>query len=61
VGTVGTDALRFEAVGTVQNTNDLRDIYEVAALYPGSAMSAFAGAYVDKNLQLVVPLLPDGK
>jgi hypothetical protein len=61
VGTVGTNTLRFEAVGMVQSTNDLRDIYEVAALYPGNAMSAFASAYVDPNLLLVLPPAPDGK
>jgi len=61
VGTVGTNTLRFEAVGVVQSTNDLRDIYEVAALYPGDALSAFTAAPVDPNLFLVQPPAPDGK
>jgi hypothetical protein len=50
VGTVGTNALRFKAVGVVQSTNDLRDIYEVAALYPGNALSAFAACNVNANV-----------
>lgn len=61
VGTVGSNALRFEGVGMVQSTNDLRDIYEVAALYPGDAMSAFVAAPVDPNLDVVLPPLPNGK
>ena len=61
VGKADTNARRFEAVGVVQSLNDLRDIYEVAALYPGDAMSAFTAVPIDRNQLLVLPPVRDGK
>lgn len=60
IGTVGSNVSSFEAVGTVQNCNNLRDVYEVAALYPGNAFSAFVAAPVAPNLHALRTLARKG-
>jgi hypothetical protein len=50
IGAVDAGTTRFKTVGVIKSTNDLGDIYEVGAIYPGNTLSAFAACYVDTNV-----------
>ncbi len=50
IGTVDAVTTSFKATGVIKSTNDLHDIYEIGAIYPGNALSAFAACCVGTNL-----------
>lgn len=50
IGTVDAVTTSFKAIGVIKSTNDLHDIYEIGAIYPGDCLSAFAACCIGTNL-----------
>lgn len=50
IGTVDSVTTSFKATGVIKSTNNLHDIFEVGAIYPGDCLSAFAACCIGTNL-----------
>jgi hypothetical protein len=50
IGTVDAVTTSFKATGVIKSTNNLHDIFEVGAIYPGDCLSAFAACCIGTNL-----------
>ena len=50
LGSVDASVTTFKAIGMIKRTNDLMDIVEVGAIYPGNSMSSLAACYVDRDV-----------